>query len=134
MKCLSQVGPENAKSEEVNILLLKLIKGHHINDEATILLRQPHLKLNQFYHLFEALVFGDYERFGSIDQTLLKKEGINEGDLEKRLKIQAIPRIFNGVTRASYHQVADSLKIKKEEVEEYIIEAIREGILKAKID
>jgi hypothetical protein len=55
-------------------------------------------------------------------------------DLERKAKIQAIPRILNGIKVAGYEQVANILEISKDEVESYIIEAIQEGLLKAKID
>ena len=50
------------------------------------------------------------------------------------MKIQSIPQLFTLTKVASYQQIAQMLKIKKELVEFYIIEAIRDGIIKAKLD
>ena len=50
------------------------------------------------------------------------------------MKIQSIPRLFTSTKLASYQQIAQMLKIKKQLVESYIIEAIRDGIIKAKLD
>lgn len=54
------------------------------------------------------------------------------------MKIEAIPRVLSSnrqnVQIVSYDQISEILKIKKEEVESYIIEAIHNGIIKAKID
>jgi len=65
---------------------------------------------------------------------LLSGAGIKVSDFERKAKIQAIPRILNGIKVAGYEQVANILEINKDEVESYIIEAIQEGLLKAKID
>lgn len=54
--------------------------------------------------------------------------------MERNIKIQALPRILNGIKVASYSQISEILKINKGEVESYIIEAIQNGLLKAKID
>ena len=54
-----------------------------------------------------------------------EKYGLNADDLMKKMKVEAIPRLFSGVKNVGYHQVADKLKIRKEEVELYIIEAIK---------
>ena len=43
----------------------------------------------------------------------------------KKMKVEAIPRLFSGVKNVGYDQVGEKLKIKKEEVELYIIEAIK---------
>lgn len=50
------------------------------------------------------------------------------------MKVEAIPRLLTNVKSASYDQVAQRLDIKKSEVESYIIDAIKEGIIKAKLD
>lgn len=118
----------------MNSLILKLIKENQIHEEAALLLRNHHLRSNDYYPIFETLIFGDYEAFANLNKEILLKEGIQPAHLERNVKIQAIPRIVAGISVASYVQVAEILKIKKEEVEGYVIEAIQEGILKAKID
>jgi hypothetical protein len=50
------------------------------------------------------------------------------------VRIEAIPRLFKHIKQASYAQTAQMLGIEKKEVEGYIIEAIRLGIMKAKLD
>jgi len=46
---------------------------------------------------------------------------INLEELERKVKIQAIPRILNGIKIASYSQISEILKINKADVESYII-------------
>lgn len=50
------------------------------------------------------------------------------------MKIQAIPRLLSNVKVASYNQIAQILSIKKQEVQSYLIDAIQEGVIKAKLD
>ncbi len=50
------------------------------------------------------------------------------------MRIEAIPRLFKNIKQASYAQAAQMLGIEKKEVEGYIIEAVRLGIMRAKLD
>jgi len=61
----------------------------------------------------EALLVGDFEKFGQLDKEILTQSGIKQADLERRIKIQAIPRILSGnrVTTVSYQQIAEILRI-----------------------
>lgn len=68
----------------------------------------------------------------------MENAGISHADLERRVKIEAIPRALSrsntNIQVVSYEQISEILHIQKEDVESYIIEAIHEGIVKAKID
>lgn len=55
-------------------------------------------------------------------------------EILRKMKIEAIPRLLSTVKVAGYDQVAEKLQIQKSEVESYIIDAIKEGIIKAKLD
>jgi hypothetical protein len=61
----------------------------------------------------EALLLGDFEKFGQLNKEILAQSDIKQADLERRIKIQAIPRILSGnrVTTVSYQQIAELLRI-----------------------
>ena len=79
------------------------------------------LKSNKFYSFLEQLLVGDFEGFHQASKESLNASGINIGQLERNVKIQAIPRILNGIKIASYSQVSEILRVPKGEVESYII-------------
>jgi hypothetical protein len=134
IKCLAKVTPADATSPAADTLVLKLLRNADVSEETIPLLSQPNLRNNRFFPYLQVLVLGNYEEFHSIDKEALTAAGISLNELERKVKIQALPRILSGITTASYEQIAEILKIAKGEVESYIIEGIQEGLLKAKID
>lgn len=80
------------------------------------------------------LLKGDFEKLDMGMLTKLEQDGVVGSDVLRKMKIEAIPRLLGNVKNASYDQVASVLQIKKEQVEFYIIDAIKEGILNAKLD
>lgn len=109
-----------------------------MTEETVSLLYHQPLTKNHLYPFLEALLFGDFDKFNKLDKKLLETVGISAADLERRVKIEAIPRALSrsntNVQIVSYQQISEILHILKEDVESYIIEAIHEGIVKAKID
>ena len=81
---------------------------------------------------------GDYEAYNKLEKKNLDTSNVEQAELLRKIKIQAIPRILTkqetNVQVVSYKQISTILEIEKSEVEGYIIEAIQEGILNAKID
>ena len=63
-----------------------------------------------------------------------EKDGVVGADVLRKMKIEAIPRLLGNIKVANYDQVAQVLQISKDQVEFYMIDAIKEGILKAKLD
>jgi hypothetical protein len=135
---LAYVEKENGQSAEVDQLIVKLLKSNKLTEDTVRLLHQEGLKKNQFYPFLEALLLGDFEAFSKLDKKCLKGAEVKSSELERKIKVQAIPRALSGsntnVQIAGYQQISEILKIDKEEVEAYIIEAVQEGIIKAKID
>lgn len=82
---------------------------------------------NKYYPYLEALLLGDFERYAQLPKEELTKLNIKHSELERNIKIQAIPRILSGnrVITVSYEQIALLLKINKTEVESYIIQAVQ---------
>ncbi len=84
------------------------------------------------------MLLGDFDKYGQLDKKALQEAGVAEEEFERRVKIEAIPRVLSSSSKnvqiVSYDQISQILKIQKEEVEGYIIEAIHEGIVRAKID
>lgn len=132
------MSPNNVQSEEVNLLMIKLLKNSEGTEETITLLQNEALHKNQFYPYLESLLLGDFDKFAKLDKKVLQGTEINQADLERKVKIQAIPRVLSinnkCIQVASYQQISEILHINKENVEDYIIDAIQEGILKAKID
>jgi hypothetical protein len=85
------------------------------------------LNKNKYYPYLEALLLGDFQRYSQLSKEELTKLNIKHSELERNIKIQAIPRILSGnrVTSVSYEQIALLLKINKTEVESYIIQAVQ---------
>ena len=48
---------------------------------------------------------GDHEAFARHDLGVLQSAGVVVADLERKVKIQAIPRVLGGIKQASYEQV-----------------------------
>jgi hypothetical protein len=134
VQTLLKTSANNAASPEVDALIVKLLKNAEITQETVVLTSKKELAGNKLYPFLQQLLLGDFEAFSASAKDLLSSAGIKLVDLERNIKIQAIPRILNGIKNASYSQVSEILKIQKEEVESYIIEAIQNGLLKAKID
>ena len=138
MRCLATVKPENGQAQEVDTLILKLLKSSEVTEETVKLLNQEGISKNKYYPYLETLLLGDFDKFAKLDKQLLESSGIKSSELERRVKIEAIPRALSSqstnVQIVSYQQVSEILHIEKDDVEPFIIEAIQEGILRAKID
>jgi hypothetical protein len=123
VRCLATVKPENGQAQEIDTLILKLLKSSEVTEETVKLLNQEGISKN---------------KFAKLDKQLLESSGIKSSELERRVKIEAIPRALSSqstnVQIVSYQQVSEILHIEKDDVEPFIIEAIQEGILRAKID
>lgn len=134
MQTLLTTTPHNAASPEVDALILKLLRSGEVTQHTVALASRTQLAPNRFYPFLQHLLVGDFEAFRAAAKEALLGSGVEVGELERNIKIQAIPRILSGIKNASYSQVSEILKIEKGEVESYIIEAIQKGLLKAKID
>jgi hypothetical protein len=106
IKCLSKVTSANACSAAADTLVLKLLRNADVSEETIPLLSQPNLKSNRFFPYLQVLVLGNYEEFHSINKEALTTAGLNLNELERKVKIQALPRILSGITTASYEQIA----------------------------
>ncbi len=71
------------------------------------------LASNKLYPFLQQLLLGDFESFRASSKDLLASAGVELAELERNIKIQAIPRILNGIKNASYSQVSEILKIQK---------------------
>ena len=73
---LLSVTESDVQSEEVNMLLIKLIKSNTINDETVQLLHHKVLSKNKYFSFLEMLILGDFEQFKKTDSAVLEKVGI----------------------------------------------------------
>lgn len=74
------------------------------------LLNQEGISKNKYYPYLETLLLGDFEKFAKLDKKLLESAGINSNELERRVKIEAIPRALSSqstnIQIVSYKQVS----------------------------
>lgn len=113
MQTLLKTSANNAASPEVDALIIKLLKNAEITQETVALTSKKELASNKLYPFLQQLLLGDFEAFSTSSKALLSSAGIDLVELERNIKIQAIPRILNGIKNASYSQVSEILKIQK---------------------
>ena len=114
---MATVKPENGQAQEIDTLVLKLLKSTGVTEEAVKLLNLEGVSKNQYYPYLEALLLGDFEKFAKLDKKLLESAGIKPSELERKVKIEAIPRALSSqstnVQIVSYQQVSEILQIEK---------------------
>lgn len=98
------------------------------------MLDHPSLQKNELFPVLEVLLKGDFEKLDLNRMKAFEKEGVAGEEVLRKMKVEAIPRLLSNVKSASYEEVAAKLGVRTNEVESYIIDAIKEGTIKAKLD
>lgn len=116
IKSLQKVTEKSAQLDLTTSLILKAVKYGNISDTALTLLHHKPLHSNKAYPIFETLLTGDFQKLDMSHLSQYEKEGIDGDKVLRKMKIESIPRLIGTIRKASYSQLADLLKIKKEEV------------------
>lgn len=106
VQCLSNISSQYAASAEADSLLLKLLVNGEVSTETVSLAYRQELSSNQYFPFLRQLLLGDFEGFNAADKSSLVSSGVKISHLERKIKLQAIPRILSGINQASYSQVS----------------------------
>lgn len=103
---MTSISAQNAASTEADSLLLKLLVNGEVTTETVSLAYRQELTSNQYFPFLRQLLLGDFEGFTAADKSSLTASGVKISHLERKIKLQAIPRILSGINQASYSQVS----------------------------
>lgn len=106
-------------------------------DEVFALEAVQSLRLSNsgLYALLEIVATGDYAAFKKIDQAVLSVNNIDAAKLDNKVRILSLSRCASQSTSRSipYSVLAASIDVPVEEIEVWIIDAIRSGLVEGRL-
>jgi len=93
-----------------------------------------HAKLYQLLTIFVGENLEAYKSFSSANPGYVKQLGLDEEELIKKIKYLSLVSLASLNHEISYSTIAKTLQINESEVELWVISAIAEGLLEAKMD
>jgi len=93
-----------------------------------------HAKLYQLLTIFVKDNFDTFKTFIDGNPGILKQLGLDEEVITKKIKYLSLASLASVQHEISYSVIAKTLQINENEVEQWIIAAIGEGVLEAKIN
>jgi translation initiation factor 3 subunit M len=91
------------------------------------------------HQLLQAFAFANYQAYQKISQQhseLIQKWGLDQAALTDKIRLLALCKLAhdNADTPVSYKDIASTLGVPEEEVEDFVVKAISKKLLAAKID
>jgi translation initiation factor 3 subunit M len=93
-----------------------------------------HAKLYQLLTIFVGENFDSFKAFTNANPDYLKQLGLNEEDSARKIKYLSLASLGSLNHELPYATIAKTLQIPENEVEMWVISAMSEGILEAKMD
>lgn len=84
--------------------MVKAINSDSFNDDAIDILNRESLKGHELYPLLETRMTGDIAALEKIN--LWGQKNLDKEKITRKVRIEAIPRIFKNIKQASYTQAA----------------------------
>lgn len=92
-------------------LIVKAIYSDSFDDDSIDVLNKDSLKTHELYPLLEARMTGDISALDKIN--VWEKHNLEREKISRKVRIEAIPRLFKNIKQASYAQAAQMLGIEK---------------------
>lgn len=130
---------ENDISDDINNVLVALINDPHMFQYETIyeLPATQSLSNTIIKKVLEHLVFKtyvDYIEFGTSEASAMTAQGIKTDVVARKMRLLSLTTLASTCSTFKLSEAADVLKVDKSEVESWIVDAIVNGIIVARID
>lgn len=91
-------------------------------------------KIFELLSLFAAGSFTRYLAFQQANSAWLTASGISEDALSQKVRLLTLSALFAAQSEVSYATIATTLAVPETEVERWVIDVIRAGLVEAKVD
>lgn len=90
---------------------------------------------SSLFTLLEAVATGDYAAFKKIDQTVFASNNLDIAQIDRKVRILALARTASlATTRSiSYKVLSSAIEVSDDQIEVWIIDAIRAGLLEGRL-
>jgi len=104
------------------------------NNNATSNNKIQTSKLLQLLKIFVSGAYEDFLKFHNENSDFLKSAGLDSEELTRKMRLLSLATLAAANQEVPYHVIAKSLQVPEDEVEVWVIMAIGESILEAKMD
>jgi translation initiation factor 3 subunit M len=93
-----------------------------------------HARLHQLLSIYVSESLDSFKAFTTTNAGYLQQLGLDEGQCTHKMKLLSLATLAAANPEISYASIAKALQIKENEVEGWVISAISEGVIEAKMD
>eukprot|EP00050_Salpingoeca_kvevrii_P009991 m.5933 g.5933 ORF g.5933 m.5933 type:complete len:386 (-) comp2565_c0_seq1:183-1340(-) len=91
-------------------------------------------KLSEVLHIFESGSSADLDAWLKANPRQLDTIGLNEEEFRRKVGLMTLASLCASNSTLTFKQIADELKVAEDDVESWVIDGIRAGLVEAKID
>jgi len=147
VKVMTTFEADDASTSEARKLALKVLRNafHQVNkydfqdltgQDAIQALRKTDPRWSDLLDIFTSETLDEYEEFKSDHADWLKEEELDTEILERKIRLLTLASLAasSGQTRSlPYSKIAEALQIEENEVEMWVIDVIRAGLVEGKL-